>query len=93
MTDRSTVEMDWRSRGFSCDIWVDPLTGDGGRGKIRTGNGGGGNFALNWAKKFLSQKIWYTQSAILAEQYPAGYTVIKKTLPGNSSRAFFIALQ
>jgi len=24
MVDRSDVEQAWRSRGFSCDIWVDP---------------------------------------------------------------------
>ena len=24
MADRSQVERDWRERGFSCDLWVDP---------------------------------------------------------------------
>lgn len=24
MADRTQVEQDWRERGFSCDLWVDP---------------------------------------------------------------------
>ena len=50
-------------------------------------------FRLGPGKEFLSQNIWYTLSAILAEQFPAGYTVIKKIPPDNSFRAFFITPQ